>query len=55
MEATVPVEIGRLLWLFWPGKEWERKRGSPGLDLWPETGREGARRRLAAVAGSVGR
>jgi hypothetical protein len=42
MEAAVPAEIGRLWWLFRPGKEWERKRGSPGLDLWPDTGREGA-------------
>jgi hypothetical protein len=37
------------------GRSGERKRGSPGLDLWPETGREGARRRLAVVAGGVGR
>jgi hypothetical protein len=37
------------------GKEWERNRSSPGLDLWPETGWEGARRWLAAVAGGVSR
>jgi hypothetical protein len=55
MEAAVPAEIGRLRWLFRSGKEWERKRGSPGLDLWPKTGREGARRRLAEVESGVGR
>jgi hypothetical protein len=53
MEAVVPAEIGRLRWRVRPGKEWGRKRGSPGHDLWPETGREGARRRLAAVAGGA--
>jgi hypothetical protein len=39
MEAAVPAEIGRLRWRVRPGKEWGRKRGSPGLDLWPEMGR----------------
>jgi hypothetical protein len=53
MEAVVPAEIGPLRWRVWRGKEWGRKRGSPGLDLWPETGREGARRQLAAVAGGA--
>jgi hypothetical protein len=53
MEAAVPAEIGRLRLRVWPGKEWGRKRGSPGLDLWPETGRESAQRRLAAVAGGA--
>jgi hypothetical protein len=52
MEAAVPAEIGRLRWRIRPGKEWGRKRGSPGLDLWPETRRKGARWRLAAVAGA---
>jgi hypothetical protein len=55
IEAAVPAEIGRLRWRVWPGKEWGRKRGSPGLDLWPETGRKSSRRRPAAVAGGTRR
>jgi hypothetical protein len=38
MEAAVPAEIGWLQWGVWPGKEWERKRGSPAVDLWPRMG-----------------
>jgi hypothetical protein len=30
--------IGRLRWRPWPGKGWERTRGSPTVNLWPQMG-----------------
>jgi hypothetical protein len=46
MEAAVPAEIGRLWWLFQPGKEWGKEEGLTGAGF---VAGDGAGRRPAAA------